>query len=97
MKEYEMSNFSLTNFFLRIEIIHLPSTIFITQRQYIHKKLHNFGLEDCNPQNTPMNKGTKLLYDKRSPNVDGTMYREMVGSFIYLTNTHLDFFFQQGW
>ncbi len=42
-----------------------------------------------------MNEGTKLLSDKRSPNVNGTLYCDMVGSFIYLTNTHLDIFFNR--
>jgi hypothetical protein len=74
MKEYEMSNLGLANFFLVIELIHISSGIFITQRQYIHNKPQKFGLKYCNMQNTPMNEETKLLSNMGSHDIKRTLY-----------------------
>ena len=42
---------------------------------------------------TPMASNLKLLSDATSESVDGTMYRQMIGSLMYLTNTRLDICF----
>ena len=41
---------------------------------------------------TPMASNLKLLSDASSETVDATMYRQMIGSLMYLTNTRLDIF-----
>ena len=45
---------------------------------------------DCNAMTTPMALNMKLLSDASSEMVDFTMYRQMVGSLMCLTNTRLD-------
>ena len=42
---------------------------------------------------TPMALNMKLLSDASSEAVDATMYRQMIGSFMYLTNTRPDIYF----
>ena len=42
---------------------------------------------------TPMASNLKLLCDASSESVDSTMYRQMIGSLMYLTNTRLDICF----
>ena len=42
---------------------------------------------DCKAMTTPMASNLKLLSDASSESVDGTMYRQMIGSLMYLTNT----------
>ena len=42
---------------------------------------------------TPMASNLKLLSDASSESVNATMYRHMIGSMIYLTNTKLDICF----
>ena len=42
---------------------------------------------------TPMASNLKLLSDASSEAVDATMYRQMIGSLMYLTNTRLDICF----
>ena len=42
---------------------------------------------DCKAIATPMESNLKLLSDASSESVDVTMYRQMIGSLMYLTNT----------
>ena len=42
---------------------------------------------ECKAMTTPMALNLKLLSDASSESVDATMYRQMIGSLMYLTNT----------
>ena len=42
---------------------------------------------DCKAMTTPMASNLKLLSDASLETVDATMYRQMIGSLMYLTNT----------
>ena len=48
---------------------------------------------DCKAMATPMASNLKLLSDASSESVDAMMYRQMIGSLMYLTNTTLDICF----
>ena len=48
---------------------------------------------DCKAMTTPMASNMKLLSDASSEMVDAIMYRQMIGSLMYLTNTRPDIFF----
>ena len=48
---------------------------------------------DCKAMTTPMASNLKLLSDASSKTVDAMMYRHMIGSLMYLTNTRPDIFF----
>ena len=48
---------------------------------------------DCKALTTPMASNLKLLSDASSEAVDAMMYRQMIESLMYLTNTRLDIFF----
>jgi hypothetical protein len=48
---------------------------------------------DCKSMPTPMVTNLKLLSDTFSETVDATMYRQMIGSLMYLTKTRLDICF----
>ena len=47
----------------------------------------------CKEITTPMESNLKLLSDASSDTSDATMYRQMIGSLMYLTNTRLDICF----
>jgi hypothetical protein len=42
---------------------------------------------ECKAMNTPMETKLKLLVDTSSELVDATLYRQIIGSLMYLTNT----------
>ena len=46
-----------------------------------------FRMLDCKAIATPMESNLKLLCDASSESIDATMYRQMIGSLMYLTNT----------
>ena len=48
---------------------------------------------DCKAMATPMASHLKLLSDASSETVDATMYRQIIGSLMYLTNMRLDICF----
>ena len=66
--------------------------IFLGQGKYAVEILKMFGMMDCKTMATPMALNLKLLSDASSEMVDVTMYCQMIGSLMYLTNTRLDIF-----
>jgi hypothetical protein len=48
---------------------------------------------DCKPMTTPMNSNLKLLQDDSSEAFDPTVYRQVIGSLMYLVNTRPDICF----
>ena len=48
---------------------------------------------DCKAMTTPMASNMKLLSDASSETIDATMYHQMIGSLMYLTNTRPDICF----
>ena len=48
---------------------------------------------DCKSMTTPMTTSFKLLNDDASEAVDATLYRQIIGSMMYLTNTRPDICF----
>ena len=67
--------------------------ISLIQGKYVVEILKRFRMMDCKAMDTPMTSNQKLLSDASSETVDATMYRQMIGSLMYLTNTRLDIFF----
>ena len=61
--------------------------------KYAVEILKRFGMMDCKTMATPMASNLKLLSDASSETVDATMYRQMIGSLMYLTNTRPDICF----
>ncbi|KAL3741671.1 hypothetical protein ACJRO7_017180 [Eucalyptus globulus] len=47
-------------------------------------------MKDCNPVNTPVEFGLKLYKDHEGRKVDNTLYKQIVGSLMYLTATRPD-------
>ncbi|KAK4399803.1 Retrovirus-related Pol polyprotein from transposon RE2 [Sesamum angolense] len=93
MKTFEMSDLGLMHFFLGIEINQEKEEIFICQRKYTETLLKKFKMESCKTVTTPLVTGEKYQKEDRSQKVDGSMYRSLIGSLLYLTATRPDIMF----
>ena len=74
------------HYFLSIEVWQFPDHIFLNQGKYIVDILNIFGMLCCKAINTPMVTNLKLLNDDSSERVDVTLYIQIIGSLMYLTN-----------
>nr|GEY83419.1 hypothetical protein [Tanacetum cinerariifolium] len=70
-----------------------PRGIFINQSKFAFEILKNFGMDSCDPVNTPMMDRLKLNEDPLGITVDQTRFRSMVGSLMYLTASRPDLVF----
>jgi hypothetical protein len=67
--------------------------ISLSQGKYIVEILKKFGMMDCKSMTTPMTINLKLLSEKSSNLLDPMMYRQLIGSLMYLVNTSPDICF----
>ena len=83
----------MMHYFLGLEVWQYPDEIFLNQGKYTVEILKRFGIIDCKAMTTPMTTNFKLLNDDTSEAVDATLYRHIIGSLMYLTNTRPDICF----
>jgi hypothetical protein len=88
-----MKDLGMMHYFLGHEVWQRQDEIFLNEGKYTIEILKRFGMLDCKAVATPMVSNLKLLQDTPSEIVDVTLYREMVGSLMNLTNTRLDICF----
>ena len=70
--------------------------IFISQERYTKEISKKFNMFDCNPVNTPMERGTKLSKFDDGEEVDFTLFKSLIGSLRYLTCTRPNILFAVG-
>ena len=58
--------------------------ISLGQGKYAVEILKRFGMMDCKAMTTPMALNLNLLSDASSEVIDAMMYRQMIGSLMYL-------------
>jgi hypothetical protein len=85
--KFEMKYLSLMHYFLGLEVWQSPERIFLNQGKYAVEILKRFDMLECKSMNTPMETKMKLLFDTSSELIDATLYRQIIGSLMYLTNT----------
>ncbi|CAL2268253.1 unnamed protein product [Prunus armeniaca] len=90
MKEYEMTNLGTMRYFLGIQVQQSDEGIFISQEKYAENRLKKFNMLKSKPTDTPMSINLKLTSNDGAPKFDASIYRSVVGSLIYLTNTRPD-------
>jgi hypothetical protein len=82
--EFEMTDLGIMKYFLGIEVDQSTKGIFVCQKKYAVDIIKRFHIEGCNPTETPITLGTKLSKNDEGPIVDSTLYKILVGSFLYL-------------
>ena len=75
---------------------HTKERLFLGQQKYAKDLLQRYGMIDCKPISTPMDPNVRLQEDKGKNLEDVTMYRQLVGSLIYLTLTRPDISYAVG-
>ena len=91
--EFKMKDLGMMHYFLGMEVCQSAHGISLVQGKYAMDILKRFGMMDYKAISTPMESNLKLLSDASSESVDATMYCQMIGSLMYLTNTRPDICF----
>jgi len=87
MNDFAMIDLGKMRYFLGIEVLQSCTGIYIGQKKYIKYMLKKFDMSNCNPVKNPIVPGTRLLKDDKGTEVDSTLYKQLVGSLMYLTAT----------
>eukprot|EP00253_Pinus_taeda_P035611 PITA_35611 len=95
-KKFEMTNLGHLHYFLGLQVLQSKEVISLSQSKYACDILRHFHMEDCKPAPSPFQSGVKLSVSCPSPEVDATLYRQLVGKLLYLTHTHPDLSFVVG-
>ncbi|GJR74806.1 retrovirus-related pol polyprotein from transposon TNT 1-94 [Tanacetum coccineum] len=89
-----LSRFFLDNKFSKgLQVSQNPRGIFINQSKFALEILKKFGMDSCDPVDTPIVDRLKLDEDPLGIPVDQTHFRSMVGSLMYLTASRPDLVF----
>ena len=75
------------HYFSGMEVWESVYGISLGQMNYAMEILNRFEMMDYKSMATPMASNLKILSDASSESVDATMNRQMIGSFMYVTNT----------
>ena len=91
-----MKELGQLNHFLGLEIDRSEEGILLHQQKYSKDLLKKFGMLKCKPSSTPMEQTVKMSASAGKDFEDATMYRQLVGSLIYLTLTRPDISYAVG-
>lgn len=79
----DMIDLGLMQYFIKTS-----DCIFISQKKYVLEFLDKFRMKDCNSVCTLTEFSLKLLKDERKK-IDAILYKQIVGSLMYLTQLDL--------
>jgi hypothetical protein len=88
-----MKDLGIMHYFLGLEVWQSPEKISLNQGKYTVEILKRFDMLECKSMNTPIETKLKLLVNTLSDLIDATLYRQIIGSLMYLTNTRPDICF----
>jgi len=95
-QEFEMSMIGELNCFMGLQVKQTSEGIFISQSKYVKDLVKRFGLDGKSHARTPINTSVKISIDITGKPIDRTLYRNMIGSLLYLTASRLDIAFSVG-
>jgi len=82
-----MKDLGLMHYFLVMEVWQGDGELFASQDKYANEKLRRFHMESCNPIETPLAGNWRKEDATSGEVVEATIYRQLVGSLMYLVNT----------
>ncbi|GKD68534.1 uncharacterized mitochondrial protein-like protein, partial [Tanacetum coccineum] len=81
--KFKMSMMGKLSIFLGLQIFYSPRGNFLNQSKYALVSLKKYGMETCEPVDTPMVEKSKLDEDLQGKVVDPTHYRGIIGTHMY--------------
>jgi len=96
MESFSMSDLGVLSYYLGIQVVQKEGETTLCQSSYALKILEQAGMEGCNSCHVPMENKLKLSKEDKSPPVDATKYRSVIGSLRYLVNTRPDIAYSVG-
>lgn len=91
---FGMKYLSELHYSLGLEVWRDVGHTLVSQGKYVREVLKMFKMDQCKDAFLPMKENVKLHLDDGSKEVNGTLYRQLVGSLNYLTTTRLTFHIQ---
>jgi hypothetical protein len=91
--EFEMKDIHIMHYFLDLDVWQKPGEIFLGQGMYAVEILKRFRMEDYKPMPTAMMTNLKQVTASDSKMVDPMLYRQLIGSLMYLVNARPDICF----
>ena len=86
-REFEMKDMGLMHYFLGMEVWQKDGELFVSQGTYANEILRRFHMEKCKPMQTPLAGNWRKEVATSREVVEATVYRQLVGSLMYLVNT----------
>ncbi|KAE8669328.1 tir-nbs resistance protein [Hibiscus syriacus] len=93
---FQMKELGQLKHFLDLEVDRTHEGIFLCQQKYAKDLLKRFGMLECKSTSTPMEPNIKMCAHEGKDLEDATMYRQLIGSLIYLTLTRPDISYAVG-
>nr|GEU70317.1 retrovirus-related Pol polyprotein from transposon TNT 1-94 [Tanacetum cinerariifolium] len=92
-KRFQMSFMRELTFFLGLQVKQKDDGIFISQDKYVADILKKFDFTTVNTVSTPMEPNKALINDAKAKDIDVHLYRSMIRSLMYLTDSRPDIMF----
>ncbi|XP_038973634.1 uncharacterized mitochondrial protein AtMg00810-like [Phoenix dactylifera] len=89
-QQFEMKDLGSVSDFLDLEVTSSSDGYYLFQAKYASELLSHIGLTDSKTVDSPLEVNIKLLPTHDEPLKDATLYRQLVGSLIYLIVTRPD-------
>ncbi|KAJ9545541.1 hypothetical protein OSB04_025248 [Centaurea solstitialis] len=88
--KFEMKDLGKVHYFLGLEVLLDTADTYLCQSKYTLDLLSKAGITDSKVASTPLENNLHLAPNAGPPQWDPTLYRQLVGSLIYLTVTRPD-------
>uniref|UniRef100_A0A2N9I753 Integrase catalytic domain-containing protein n=1 Tax=Fagus sylvatica TaxID=28930 RepID=A0A2N9I753_FAGSY len=89
-QHFEMKDLGLLSYFLGLEVSSSSDSYYLTQAKYTSDLISQAGITDSKIVDTPIEYNNRLNTHDGEPLPDATLYRQLVGSLIYITVTRPD-------
>lgn len=94
--DFEMTDLGRLSYFLGMEFFNTPTGLLMHQKKYAKDLLERFNMSQCNEVETPLEVNKKLKKNEYEERVDGTKYKQLVGSLRFLCNSGPNIMFGVG-